>query len=105
MTDRMTDKEKILRHLQKYGSATGGELAYLFTHRFSARIKELREEGWIIETVPLDHFSPDGKKRKIANYVLKGGKVGVWKDRSGSGRDFKQQIVGKKPQWIREDGE
>lgn len=49
-----TQEGRLLRHLKKHRSITPPQAAQIYgIYRFSARIKNLRDEGWIINTVHL----------------------------------------------------
>lgn len=65
----MTQTEMIYDHLKKHGSITPLEaLEECGSMRLSARIKELRDSGHIIETENVTHG-----KTTYARYVLKEG--------------------------------
>lgn len=55
MSERMTQKERILKWLRDAGDegVTGSELYGAFMPRFSARILELRDAGHEIDSVPI----------------------------------------------------
>lgn len=58
-----TKTHRILKHLKKHRKATGRDLSR-FCHRFGARLHDLREEGYIIETERL--------KDGLFSYTYKG---------------------------------
>lgn len=43
----------MLKYLKKYRRATGSQFLSMGIGRFGARLKNLREEGWIVESVRL----------------------------------------------------
>ena len=67
----MTQSEKILRHLKKYGSITSWEAIteYRIT-RLGAIIFELRKDGYIIDSNLVIARNKDGEPIKYARYTL-----------------------------------
>lgn len=67
----MTQTEKILRHLRKYGSITSWEAIteYRIT-RLGAIIFELRKDGYIIDSTLVVARNKDGEPIKYARYTL-----------------------------------
>lgn len=51
MTIKLTQKQRILEALEAKGSVTNIELNNLGIYRYSARIKDLRDAGHLIEAV------------------------------------------------------
>lgn len=68
----MTQKEMIRKHLLQFGSITPEQARTEYAcARLSARISELREDGYIIETVEKTITNRFGKKVTFAEkYVL-----------------------------------
>ena len=68
----MTQGEKVLDYMKKHGSITTMEA---FTHfgitRLSARVFELREKGYMIDSDPVKVKTRDGEKVTVARYTLK----------------------------------
>ena len=67
----MTQTEKVLRHLKKFGSITSWEaiMEYRVT-RISAIIHELRRAGYVIDSTLVIATDKDGKKIKYTRYTL-----------------------------------
>ena len=51
ITRRKSNYTKVLEYLQKHGEATNVELTHVGGYRYSARIKELRDDGYKIMPV------------------------------------------------------
>lgn len=68
----MTQKEMIQDHLQRFGSITPAQaLTEYACARLSARISELRKDGFVIETVDRKTVNRFGKKIKYTEkYIL-----------------------------------
>ena len=66
-------KLRILDYLKIYGSITSVEAFRLFgITRLAARIKELRDKGYLIDTVMLNGVNRYGEDVRFAKYVWKG---------------------------------
>ena len=67
----MTQKKKILDHLQKIGSITPKESWERYgIYRLSSVIHKLRTDGYGIETITIEHRNPnDGNVSHYAKYV------------------------------------
>lgn len=66
-------KVRIINFMKKYGSITSMEAFQAFgITRLSARIKELREMGYDIETVMMENVNRYGEYVRFGKYVLKG---------------------------------
>lgn len=70
----MTQNEKVLRHIERFGKISTMEAftEYGIT-RLSARIWDLRHEGYIIAGVRKDGVNRYGKKVSYFEYQLVGG--------------------------------
>ncbi|MCI8761079.1 MAG: hypothetical protein HFJ34_08275 [Clostridia bacterium] len=68
---RMTQKEKIINYIQKYGSITSWE-AYrdLGITQFATRVKELKEKGYRFKKQWEIKKDREGKKVKFKRYYL-----------------------------------
>ena len=67
-------KVAILEHLRKYPWITSKDAFELYgITRLSARIKDLRDKGYDIETVMVEATTRFGESCRYARYVLKGG--------------------------------
>lgn len=66
-------KTRILKHFEQYGSLTSMEAFknYSIT-RLSARIKDLRDMGYDIDTVMMESENKYGEPIRFAKYVYKG---------------------------------
>lgn len=70
----MTQTELVLRHLKKHGSLSSLEAMKEYgIMRLGARIWDLRDAGWDIETQNEKSINRYGVKVSYANYVLRGG--------------------------------
>lgn len=47
--ERLTHKQRILREIKSHPGVTARELSEKVTHKFNARISELRQDGYLIE--------------------------------------------------------
>ena len=66
-------KAMILKHLKTFPFLTSKEAFELYgITRISARIKELRDMGYDIETVMVEGTTRFGESCRYARYVLKG---------------------------------
>jgi len=66
-------KVAILDHMRDYGSITSMEAFSVFgVTRLSARILELREMGYDIETMMLETTTRFGETARYGKYILKG---------------------------------
>lgn len=68
---RITQKEKIINYIQKYGSITSWE-AYrdLGITQFATRVKELKEKGYRFKKQWEIKKDREGKKVKFKRYYL-----------------------------------
>ena len=67
----MTNKEKILEHLQKYGSITQLEAINLYWFwRLSAVIYNLKKEGYNITAKTIKVKRADGTNAYVSQYIL-----------------------------------
>lgn len=66
----MTQCEKILRYMEKFGRITQRDAVHLGCYRLSARIKDLRDEGYIINTEYRQVVNADGSRSNIGVYSL-----------------------------------
>ena len=66
-------KTRILKHFEQYGSITSMEAFknYSIT-RLSARIKDLRDMGYDIDTVMVESENKYGEPVRFAKYIYKG---------------------------------
>ena len=70
---KMNKTEKVLNHLQKYGSITSLEAIDLYgATRLSAIIYCLRNRGMKIETIDLPFIDRFGSKSRYGKYILMG---------------------------------
>ena len=69
---KLNQREKVLRHLDYYGSITTLEAFrdYAIT-RLSAKIYELRKMGLFIDTVRESGFNRFGERTNFARYYLR----------------------------------
>ena len=66
-------KLRILDYLKRHGSITSVEaFQYFGITRLAARIKELRDKGYLIDTVMLNGVNRYGEDVRFAKYVWKG---------------------------------
>lgn len=74
MGKRITHYDRVLSYLEKHGSITTKD-AYddLGCTRLSEYIRQLRADGYIIETVNETNTNRYGEKTTYGRYVLKGG--------------------------------
>ena len=66
----MTQCEKILRYMEKFGSITQRDAVHLGCYRLSARIKDLRDDGVDIKTEFRTVVNKDGSKSNIGVYSI-----------------------------------
>lgn len=64
-----TQKDLILRLLRKYPAVCATELLHLRIPRYAARILELRQAGYMIDSEPCDNPQHSHRSRQI-QYVL-----------------------------------
>ena len=65
-------RQRLLEYLGKYGSASTIEIRHKLNILAPApRIFELRKLGYLIETHWLVDITPEGRKHRVANYVLR----------------------------------
>lgn len=70
----MTQGEKVLEYMKKHGSITTMEAFMHFgITRLSARVFELREKGYMINSDPVKVKTRDGEKVTVARYTLEEG--------------------------------
>ena len=70
---KLTQKEKIMRHLEAYGTIDPMEgIRDYGIMRLASRISELRKEGYIIITDMIHGFNRFGEKTRYAEYHLEG---------------------------------
>ena len=70
----MTQKEKILNHLQKHGSITDLDAYRIYAiRRLGARIWDLRAEGYIITSKPTRAKNRFGQITTFSTYILENG--------------------------------
>lgn len=68
----MTQKERIINHLKKYKTITDKQAEDLYgIRRTAARVHELRQDGYNIETAMVAVKDRYGKKTYVARYELK----------------------------------
>lgn len=68
----MTQGEKVLDYMKKHGSITTMEAFKNFgITRLSARVFELREKGYMIDSDPVKVKTREGEKVTVARYTLK----------------------------------
>lgn len=73
----MTQCEKILRHLEVYGSITSLEAVQEYgIMRLASRITDLREKGFPIEAETVTAKNRFGEPTHFSRYTLKGEKRG-----------------------------
>lgn len=71
----MSDKERVLKHLQERGSITLMDAMSGFgCYRLSARIWDLRHEGWDIRTSWETGTDMHGEPSRYARYLYRGRK-------------------------------
>lgn len=64
----MTQNDKIIRHLNKYGKITQRDALGLGIYRLASRVNELRRAGTAINTEMVEVTNADGSKSRIAVY-------------------------------------
>lgn len=70
-------KPRIIEYMKEHGGITSQDaFKHLGITRLSARIKELRELGYKIDTIMVDSFNRYGEPVRYAKYVLKGEPIG-----------------------------
>lgn len=68
----MTQKERIINHLKKYKTITDKQAEDLYgIRRTAARVHELRQDGYKIETAMVAVKDRYGKTTHVARYELK----------------------------------
>ena len=68
-----SDRELVLMHLQEYGSITQNEADDMYgIKRLSARINELRNMGYAIQTEMVSCKNRRGRVSNFARYYLEG---------------------------------
>lgn len=69
----MTQCEKILRHMQDYGSITQAEaIAEYGCYRLAARIADLKKAGYPVDSRKEHGVNRYGEKTSFSRYSLKG---------------------------------
>lgn len=67
----MTQNDKILNHLRDHGGITSMEAYEMYgCTRLSARIKDLRDDGFVIRSTRETGRNRDGEKVSYARYTL-----------------------------------
>lgn len=68
---KLTQKEKVLRHLQEVGALTPVQAFFDYSiMRLATRIFELKEDGYKIETIMLKSQNKFGEPVRYAQYKL-----------------------------------
>ena len=68
---RMTQREQVLKYIQDFGSITPLDaLKDLGIFRLGARVFELREQGYNVETDMIEVPNRYGGKTRIAKYTM-----------------------------------
>jgi hypothetical protein len=68
---KLTQKEKVLRHLQEVGALTPVQAFFDYSiMRLATRIFELKEDGYNIETIMLKSQNKFGEPVRYAQYKL-----------------------------------
>jgi hypothetical protein len=68
---KLTQKQKILRHLQEVGAITPVQAFFDYSiMRLATRIFELKEDGYDIETIMLKSENKFGEPVRYAQYKL-----------------------------------
>jgi len=68
---KLTQKEKVLRHLQEVGALTPVQAFFDYSiMRLATRIFELKEDGYDIETIMLKSENKFGEPVRYAQYKL-----------------------------------
>jgi len=68
---KLTQKEKVLRHLQEVGALTPVQAFFDYSiMRLATRIFELKEDGYDIETIMLKSQNKFGEPVRYAQYKL-----------------------------------
>ena len=68
---KLTQKEKVLRHLQEVGALTPVQAFFDYSiMRLATRIFELKEDGYNIETIMLKSENKFGEPVRYAQYKL-----------------------------------
>ena len=70
---RISKTQKVIEHLLKKGSITSWDAIKLYgATRLSAIIFNLRDRGYMIDSVHLDDADRNGNASRYVNYVLRG---------------------------------
>ena len=70
---KLTQREKIIRHLEAFETITPMEAILDYgIMRLASRISELRKEGYIIDTEMVHGYNRFDEKTRYAKYSLKG---------------------------------
>lgn len=73
----MTQNQRILNHLETYGSITAREATRTYEiYRLAARIADLKRMGYNIESVEEVRTNSEGETKRFARYYLRGGSNG-----------------------------
>lgn len=69
--EKLTQNEKIVRHLELFGSITPMEAIKDYgIMRFASRISDLKKAGYIIITTMVEGYNRLGEKTRYAEYRL-----------------------------------
>lgn len=69
---RISKTQKVIEHLLKKGSITSWDAIKLYgATRLSAIIFNLRDRGYMIDSVYLDDVDRNGNPSRFVNYILK----------------------------------
>lgn len=66
----MPQIDRILNYMRSHDGITQREAIYLGCYRLGARVFDLREDGYIIDTEMISVKSTDGSTARIAKYRL-----------------------------------
>lgn len=73
MAKIISQSERVLQHMQRYGSITTIKAWNLYgITRLAARIKNLRDAGWDIESDELRGIDRYGRPTRFTRYTLRG---------------------------------
>jgi hypothetical protein len=71
MAKKLTQKEKVLRHLQEIGAVTPVQAFFDYSiMRLAAIVFELKEDGYDIETIMLRSTNKFGEPIRYAQYKI-----------------------------------
>ena len=84
----MTDRERVLRHLENHGSITPLEALDCYgIMRLAAVVCNLRKDGYEINTIMMQGTDRFGEPMRYAKYVLLGGADGATDEQGNRLRD------------------